>query len=183
MASPTSPESPRRLFLALWPGHNERQQLAQLAAQAAGRHRRTPDDQLHLTLVFLGATGTAQQADYESALADVSVPNMELVLDRYGYWPPSRILWLGANRSPPELAQLVKTLHNRLRPCGFSPEARPFQAHVTLARRFRGPVPTEPPAVPLCWRVDDLVLVESLQPKQALRYRVLRRWPPGRRGL
>ena len=31
MASPTSPESPRRLFLALWPGHNERQQLAQLA--------------------------------------------------------------------------------------------------------------------------------------------------------
>lgn len=176
MSSPASPEKPRRLFLALWPGENERQRIAELAARAVGRQRRIPDAQLHLTLVFLGPTDVDPLAAYEAALTDLCVPEMELVLDRYGYWPAPRILWLGSSHTPPELYELVAELHRRLRSCGFTPEARAFQAHLTLARRFAGPVPTEPSAAPIHWRVSEVALVESISTLQGSRYEILRRW-------
>lgn len=176
MSSPSNPDAPRRLFLALWPEETERRQLASLAVNIAGR-RRVRDDNLHLTLVFLGATDAARLAEYEAALAGLAALELELVLDRYGYWPQSRILWLGSNRTPPELYELVADLHRRLRGRGFTPERRAFQAHVTLARKFPGPVPAQPPAAPVCWPIRDIALVESLREEGGARYRVLRRWP------
>jgi len=92
--------APRRLFLALWPEEAERRQMAELAASVAGR-RRVHDDNLHLTVVFLGATDAAQRAAYEAALADLPTLELELILDRYGYWPQPRILWLGSSHTPP----------------------------------------------------------------------------------
>jgi 2'-5' RNA ligase len=180
MSSPSNPERPRRLFLALWPGDRERQQLGRLAAHAARQQRRIADHLLHLTLVFLGPTDAERQAIYEAALADLTVPEMELVLDRYGYWPRSQILWLGCKQTPPELDELVADLQRRLHSCGFAPEARAFQAHVTLARRFPGPVPTEPPPVPVRWRVNEVALVESAPPPRLMHYQVRRRWPERR---
>ncbi len=176
MCAPTGDE--RRLFLALWPGDAERRQLAEQAAAVAGR-RRVRDANLHLTLVFLGVTDAARLAAYEVALTDLAVPALELTLDRYGYWPRPRILWLGASRTPPELYELVADLHRRLRGCGFAPERRAFQAHITLARKFPGPAPTRPPAVPIRWRVGDVALVESQSLPEGSCYRVLRHWPGG----
>ncbi len=180
MSSLVNPETPRRLFLALWPEARERQSIARLAARATGRQRRIADDLLHLTLVFLGKTSANRLAAYEAALADLPVPDMELVLDRYGYWPESRILWLGFSHTPPELYELVAELHRRLRDCGFAPEDRAFQAHVTLARRFSGPVPTELPPMPIHWRVNEVVLVESTPPPRITHYQVLHYWPARR---
>ena len=181
MSSPSSTDARRRLFLALWPEEAERQQLAELAANVAGR-RRVRDDHLHLTLVFLGATDTARLADYEAALADWPALELELILDRYGYWPQPRILWLGSSRTPPELYERVADLHRRLRGCGFAPERRAFQAHITLARQFPGPAPARPPAAAVRWSVNDMALVESLREEDSTGYRVLRRWP-GASGL
>ena len=169
-------EAPRRLFLALWPEEAERRQLADLAASVAGR-RRVRDDNLHLTLVFLGATDAAQRAAYEAALADLPTLELELILDRYGYWPQPRILWLGSSHTPPELYERVAELHRRLRGCGFTPERRAFQAHITLARKFPGPAPVQPPAAPVCWPIRDIALVESLREDGSVRYEVVRRWP------
>ncbi|MDG4595964.1 MAG: RNA 2',3'-cyclic phosphodiesterase [Candidatus Contendobacter sp.] len=176
MSSPADPDAPQRLFLALWPEETERRQLADLAANVAGR-RRVRDDNLHLTLVFLGATVAARLAEYKAVLADLAVPALELTLDRYGYWPQPRILWLGSSHTPPELYELVADLHRRLRGCGFTPERRAFQAHVTLARKFPGPAPAQPPAAPVSWLIRDIALVESLHEEGGARYRVLRRWP------
>ena len=176
MSSPSITDAPRRLFLALWPEEAERRQLADLAASAAGR-RRVRDDNLHLTLVFLGATDAARLAEYEAALADLPMLKLELILDRYGYWPQPRILWLGSSRTPPELYERVADLHRRLRGCGFTPERRAFQAHVTLARKFPGPAPVQPPVAPVRWPIRDIALVESLWEEGGTRYRVLRRWP------
>ena len=104
--------------------------MAEMAASIAGR-RRVRDAHLHLTLVFLGATDSARLAAYEAALADVSVPILDLILDRCGYWPRPRILWLGCSRSSLELDNLVANLRQRLCGCGFTPERQPFQAHIT----------------------------------------------------
>ena len=180
MSSPVSPEKPRRLFLALWPGENERRQMAHLATRAVVRQQRIPDAQLHVTLVFLGATDADRLAAYEAALADLQVPEMELMLDRYGYWPQSRILWLGSSQAPPELYELVAELHRRLRRCGFTPEARAFQAHITLDRRFLGPVPTDLLTAPIHWRVREVALVESFTAPLNSRYEVVGRWPQSR---
>lgn len=155
--------------------------MAALAASVAGR-RRVRDANLHLTLAFLGATDPARLAAYGAALADLTVPALELVLDRYGYWPAPRILWLGSSGTPPELYELVADLHRRLRGCGFAPERRAFQAHITLARKFPGPAPERPPAAPVLWRIGDVALVESLAGKRGSDYRVLRRWPGARLG-
>ncbi|MDG4552693.1 MAG: RNA 2',3'-cyclic phosphodiesterase [Candidatus Competibacter sp.] len=176
MRVPTGDE--RRLFLALWPGDAERRQLAERAAAVAGR-RRVRDANLHLTLVFLGATDAARLAAYEAALTDLAVPSLELSLDRYGYWPRPRILWLGSSHTPPELYELVAELHRRLRGSGFAPERRAFQAHITLARKFPGPAPIHPLIMPIRWRVEDVALVESQESPEGSRYRVLRRWPGG----
>ena len=176
MSSPASPEATRRLFLALWPEDAERRQIADLATQVAGQ-RRVRDEHLHLTLAFLGATDANRLAAYETALADLPALELELMLDRYGYWPQPRILWLGPSRTPPELYERVADLHQRLRGCGFSPEQRAFQAHITLARRFPGPAPAQPPALPVRWLSREVALVESLREGAGTRYRVLRRWP------
>lgn len=168
----------RRLFLALWPENAERQQIAALAASVAGQ-RRVRDADLHLTLVFLGTTDSARLAAYETALADLPIPTLELILDRYGYWPQPRILWLGCSRPSPELNELVAALHQRLRNCGFTPEQRPFQAHLTLARKHPGPAPVQPPNAPMRWQISEIALVESLR-NQDSRYQVLRRWPGAR---
>lgn len=180
MCSPAVTES-RRLFLALWPGEAERRQLVELAATVVGR-RRIRDANLHLTLVFLGATDVERLAAYEAALADLSVPVLELILDRYGYWPAPRILWLGSSQTPPELYELVADLIRRLRGCGFVPERRAFQAHITLARKFLGPAPERPPAAPVRWPIGEVALVESLAGTHGSEYRVLRRWPGARLG-
>ena len=178
MSSPSITDASRRLFLALWPEEAERRQLADLAASVAGQ-RRVRDDNLHLTLVFLGATDAAQRAAYEAALADWPALELELILDRYGYWPQPRILWLGSSRTPPELYERVADLHRRLRGCGFTPERRAFQMHITLARKFPGPTPTptQPPAAPVRWPICDIALVESLREEGGVRYQVVRRWP------
>ena len=178
MCSPCITEAPRRLFLALWPEDAERRRMAELAASIAGR-RRVRDANLHLTLVFLGATDAARLAAYEAALADLPALDLDLVLDRYGYWPQPRILWLGSSHTPPELYEWVAELHWRLRGCGFIPERRAFQAHITLARKFPGPAPEQPPTPPLRWRIREVTLVESVQGAEGSRYQVLRRWPGG----
>lgn len=177
--SPAPAETPRRLFLALWPTPNIRQQVAELATTVAGP-RRVPDANLHLTLVFLGATDSNSLLAYETALATLTVPPLELTLDRYGYWPAPRILWLGCRQSPPELSELVNDLHCRLRHCGFIPERRAFQAHITLARRFTGTLPKKPPKTPIHWNLEDVSLVESLQAEAGTRYEVRQRWPRAR---
>ena len=168
----------RRLFLALWPEEAVRQQLAALAAEVAGR-RRISDANLHLTLVFLGATHSTRQAAYEAALADLRVPTLKLVLDRYDYWPRPRILWLGSNQSSPELSELVAELQRRLRGAGFVPERRAFQAHITLARKFPGPAPVQPPTMPIHWSINEVALIESQPSPEGSYYQVLRRWPEG----
>ena len=178
MCSPGNDQTVRRLFLALWPEDAERRQLAALAARVAGRQR-TPDANLHLTLVFLGATDPARLSAYETALADFTPPTLALTLDRYGYWPQPRILWLGSSHTPPELYALVADLHQRLRGCGFTPERRAFQAHITLARNHPGPALAERPVAPICWRINQVALVESRRQDRGSAYQVTRRWPVG----
>jgi 2'-5' RNA ligase len=171
-------DKPRRLFLALWPPAAERARMAALTCTLSGGRKVHPDN-LHLTLVFLGATRNECLLCYEQALRGLIVPTLTLILDRLGYWSRSGILWLGASQIPAELITLVQELNRRLESCGFSSEERPFQAHITLARDWVGPAPLTSLAEPLSWQVDQVVMVESRHEDTGRRYEVIGRWPQG----
>ncbi len=165
-----------RLFFALWPDEAARDELSARAKQVARRcgGRTVPGANLHRTLVFL------VEVDPRAipALRDAARPGGEasfvLVLDELGAFARAAVAWAGCREAPPGLMALQAGLARRVREAGFAVDARPFAAHLTLARRIREPLAAEPmPAVR--WRVGSFALVESVRGEGA--YRTLAQWP------
>lgn len=172
------PVDRRRLFFALWPPAELQTALGCHSRKAlrAGGGRPVAAEFLHLTLAFVGSVDERAQRCMEASAGAVCGEPFVLTLDRLGYFPGARVIWAGASLVPPALSRLVQTLTESLRPCGYQPESRPFQAHVTLMRKAgRGPRSAE--LDPAVWRVDDFALVESMTLAQGAQYRILRRWP------
>ncbi len=165
-----------RHFLALWPDERVRERLAAEARRAADRGRRHHPLDLHLTLVFLGGISEAQLRCVEAAAAAVRGRGFTLWIDGIGYWHRPRILWAGPSQMPEALSQLVFDLQNGLKACGFEPERRRYQPHVTLFRKAAGGEPQViEPAIE--WPVSEFVLATSGGGAPgAPRYRVLDRW-------
>jgi 2'-5' RNA ligase len=167
----------RRLFFALWPDAAVQTALGQLA-EACVEHsggRPVAAEKVHLTLVFLGELG-AQDVDKINAVASAAAAEQfTLMLDRLGYWPRNRVLWVGCQMTPPALGRLVGSLRLGLREAGFAVESRAFQAHLTLARKAR----RAPRQVmqPIRWPVSDFCLVRSRLEPEGSHYEVLQRWP------
>ena len=165
-----------RLFFALWPGDPQRIALDRVR-RALPRHRGRETDpaDYHVTLSFLGPADAERRACAEAAAASVRAAPFLLSLDHVGCFPRARILWCGAHERPGPLLDLVAGLNGALLTCGFEPERRPFQPHVTLARKA-AQVAAYPLDEPVSWPVEAFVLVRS-EPEGSARYRVLASWP------
>jgi 2'-5' RNA ligase len=165
-----------RLFFALWPGDRVREAVEARLPPMPRRGRAVPRSNWHVTLAFLGETAPERRRAYESAAETVAARPFELVLDRLGYFHRPRVLWLGAEIVPEELAALHADLTAVLAEQGFEPDRRPFTAHLTLARKM--PPPGDLPAVsPLSWPVAEFCLVRSDLDRRGARYTVVRRFP------
>lgn len=179
-AAPEAPavQEPRqRLFFALWPGGEVREALAAAAQQHARRNgRAVVPENLHITLAFVGGVTAAQRACMEAAAAGVLAAPFAVTLDRVGFWQRPKILWAGASVVPPALLELVRALNTALIPCGYQPETRSFQVHVTLARRAHRP-PEVREIPPIVWPAEAFCLVESVAGEHGSEYRVIGRWP------
>ena len=175
MSSPT-PEV-QRLFFALWPDAALQSCIHTALEPIVGAHvQPTPVADLHITLVFLGSTPQAQRHCYEQVAASMSVAPFELSLQHIGHWPKPRILWLGPDTQPDALLALVQSLNNGLQACGYTPETRPYQAHMTLARKVSRSL-SQARIEPIRWHVDHFALVASRTESTGVRYRVLETWP------
>jgi 2'-5' RNA ligase len=166
-----------RLFFALWPDEGVR---AQLAHWSRGLHavcggRPTRDENLHLTLAFLGSVEEARAAEIERAAGEVAPRAAALVLDRPGYWKHNRIAWAGASVVPLELESMVSELRSALARShiGFDPKG--FVSHVTLLRDAREPR-AMPPLAPIEWRLDGFALVQSVTSPRGSRYEIRKSW-------
>ena len=129
-----------------------------LAAEGDG-WRFVRDDGFHLTLRFLGEVDPSRRDVLDAAwrMAAKGAGRMALRLRGAALFPATgrpRILWLGLEDETPDgsLARLADRVERAARAQGFSPEERPFAAHVTLARARRGARVASPPAE----RVSDL---------------------------
>jgi len=96
-------------------------------------------DSIHLTLKFLGNTAVGKISEIARAMAAAAeaVPPFHLEIKGLGTFPnPKRVqvVWVGVSGELDKLARLQQGIESRLEPLGFTPEARPFVPHLTLAR-------------------------------------------------
>lgn len=172
----TSP-STQRLFFALWPHAEVREQLAACNRALGTKLGKAIDPKnLHLTLAFLGAVTPIQRECLLDAASGIRQDSFVLMLEALGYWPRPRIAWLGSKQAvPPALLNIVSALRQGMQACGLAPESRAFQVHVSLRRKLaRRPTLTAVEAVR--WPVQDFALVESELNATGSVYRIIRRW-------
>lgn len=101
-----------------------------------------PDDQLHLTLRFIGEVDRFQFEEIATALTEVQLDPFDLVLEGVGTFPPRgtpKVLWVGLEKSEP-LQQLHRRVDSALHQAGVPPEGRKFSPHITLARLKDAPM-------------------------------------------
>ncbi|HVL74796.1 MAG TPA: RNA 2',3'-cyclic phosphodiesterase [Noviherbaspirillum sp.] len=161
----------QRLFLALWPDDDTRNALS--ALQAGARGRLVPYADLHLTLVFLGQQPLASLPDLTDVLAHLPRGEIEMRLDKVGYFTRNRILWAGSHSLPPALPELHKFMMDALaeRGVAWKEDGREYSPHITLARDADAPMDLV--FEPFVWRARHVALVRSNSQPQGSRYEVI----------
>ncbi|HEX8580656.1 MAG TPA: RNA 2',3'-cyclic phosphodiesterase [Allosphingosinicella sp.] len=128
-----------RLFVAIRPPEPIRAQLLDLM-EGMAEARWQDEDQLHLTLRFIGEVDGRTAEDIDIALSGVRHPAFELVLDGLGAFNrrgQPTALWAGVAPHEP-LQALHKKIDYALQRAGVQPERRAYLPHITLARFGRG---------------------------------------------
>jgi len=175
-----------RLFVAIRPPAEIRRLLTGMMGGISGA-RWQSDEQLHLTLRFIGEVDRHQAEDVAAALAAIHHPRFEVAVSGLGTFDRrgrAEVVWAGV--APQEG---LKALHNKvdqaLARVGVPPDRRAFHPHITLARlnRSSGPVQdliaslggfaTEP------FAVEHFALYESRLTPEGAVYTALERYPLG----
>ena len=124
-----------RLFVAIELPPQIKAHLAQLSFGLPGA-RWTDDDQMHLTLRFIGEVDRFLFDDIRKNLFEVQFDPFDLVLEGVGCFPTRgkpQVLWAGVERSEP-LVSLRNRVERVVAQTGVEPEGRKFSPHITLAR-------------------------------------------------
>jgi 2'-5' RNA ligase len=130
-----------RLFVALELPDAVRQRLTGLMGGVPGA-RWTESENLHLTLRFIGEVENDRAHDIDAALAEVTAPAFDLILDgvgQFGNGNRARLLWAGVERND-ALHHLNQKIESALVRVGLSREERKYTPHVTLARLKDAPL-------------------------------------------
>lgn len=167
-----------RLFFALVPPPPLQRSLAMLATSVAQRAHGRPIavENVHLTVAFIGAWPVEQLSKWIDAGARCAGAPIDVTLNRLGGFSRAGVAWIGTTGTPIALQQLANALAAELTNAGVAIEARAFAAHVTIARRCRGPFPNEFVG-PYDWRADALSLMRSYTERDGARYVEVKRWP------
>ncbi len=123
-----------RLFVAIRPPEEIRDLLVDAMDDGAD-FRWQQDEQLHLTLRFIGEVERPIAEDLASALAAVRSSQFELRVQGTGRFEQrsSGALWAGVEPREP-VAALAAKIERVCQSVGLEPERRAFHPHITLAR-------------------------------------------------
>jgi len=163
---------PHRLFIGIRPPAAIREALLD-TMEALDGARWVDEDNLHLTLRFVGGVERPAANDLAEALARVECLRFELRIDGTGAFDRSRrhqsyphAVWASVPRTAP-LEGLRQKVERACETAGLGRETRRFTPHITLARTDRA---TEPVAGWLStwgglaagpWTVEHFILYES----------------------
>lgn len=182
-----------RMFVALPLPETVRRQLGLICAGLPGA-RWVPQDNLHITLRFLGELSGGAVEDVDAALSGISAPRFSLRLVGVGHFGSGaklRSVWAGAEREP-ALLHLRDKIESAAVRAGMEPDRQKYLPHVTLSRPKGTPIPklqeflashslfrSEP------WEVSHFSLYSSFLAHESAIYREERRyqlgqgWPAG----
>ena len=149
-----------RLFTALWPDASVRARIATLrdAWRWPPGTRPVADANLHATLHFIGSFRRDRLGDLCLALGTVPIEPLRLDLVGSDVWRGGIAVALLA--AEPGVLALQARLGAALAGLGVTLDPRPYQPHVTLARKASRAQPPE--GLPeLEWRANGFALVES----------------------
>ncbi len=124
-----------RLFVAIELPQDVQVRIAGLAGGVPSA-RWVAQENLHLTLRFIGEVSEDRLADVTAALAAVQGAPFAMNLSGVGHFESRRrvrTLWVGIDPNA-ELESLYGRVESALVRAGLEPEGRKFSAHVTVAR-------------------------------------------------
>ncbi|HYC95289.1 MAG TPA: RNA 2',3'-cyclic phosphodiesterase [Sphingomicrobium sp.] len=123
-----------RLFVAIRPPETIRKQLLGLMG---GVHdlRWQNDNQLHLTLRFIGEVERPRADDIAAELGRIRFEHFPVALDGVGKFEKRRsgAIWAGLQPKD-ELKTLAAKVERACQSAGLEPEPRAYRPHITLAR-------------------------------------------------
>ena len=172
-----------RLFVALRPPPHVRSALIDAMGGVPGA-RWQDDDQLHITLRFIGEVDRHQAEDIATALGSVTTLPFELVLDGVGQFDRRGIidtLWVGV-RPHDQIAALHRKVDQAVQRVGLQPEGRAYIPHITVARFGRssgaidGFVANAATVMGLRFTVAHFMLFESSIGSDGARYEAIARY-------
>jgi len=164
----------RRLFFALWPDGQQRASLARATARIARRcgGRPVPEANLHVTLAFLGSVPEPRLKELSAIARRTAaifprdgVP-LTVSLEALAHWAKPQVLTVLEREEETRVApafgveELARILTSETAAAGFSPDLKPFRAHVTVARKVAR-VPRASAMRKVHWHFDAFALVES----------------------
>src|SRR5437762_1666151 len=166
-----------RLFVALRPPEAIRDLLIDAMDDSADFRWQT-DEQLHVTLRFVGEVDRPVADDLADALGRVRAERFQLRVKEVGRFEGrnSGTLWAGVEPKEP-LAALAAKIERGCQSVGLEPERRAFHPHITLARwkgrrtrevasfleRHRGLVSAP-------WEIEAFILFESRLSRHGAHY-------------
>jgi 2'-5' RNA ligase len=158
---------PHRLFVAIRPPEPVRDRLVDAMEGIEGA-RWVDEENLHLTLRFVGEVERPAANDLAAALARVAWPRFALRIEGVGHFDRrgrATALWARIPASDP-LEGLRQKVEAACEAARLGRETRRFTPHITLARIYRsGPIgdwlATFGDLAAGPWEVDEFVLYES----------------------
>lgn len=173
-----------RLFVAIRPPALARAHLLSLMGGVAGA-RWQDEDQLHLTLRFIGEVDRHLAQDVDAALAGIRQAPFEIAASGIGAFERrglAHTLWAGiAPQEPPKA--LARKIDQALTRVGLEPESRAYHPHITLARLPRGAgtlgglIESSGAVAGPSFEVTDFCLFESRLTPDGPVYSVAERYP------
>jgi len=167
-----------RLFFALWPDDEVRNQLVKVSRniQLSKHGRSMRKANLHMTLHFIGNTDVENAKCLQQVANKVIAQPFSLKIDKAGQFKHPGIVWLGCSAVPAGLHRLHHELGEVISSCDFEPEKRHYRPHVSLYRKAALDE-TASEISSIEWQVDSFSLISSQQDRQGVIYRELQRYP------
>jgi 2'-5' RNA ligase len=166
-----------RIFFALWPDDSLRQEIHRQVFPVFDhpQGRKVPKQNWHITLAFLGNVSDEMFDCVRSQADQVKGDSFELELDTIGHWSRPKVVWFGCHNKPAAVDVLFANLNLQLQTCGYSPDYKILQPHMTLMRKVtRKPKPFK--FQPVRWQCNEFVLVESTVDDKGSTYKVINTW-------
>jgi len=165
-----------RLFFALWPPTEIREQLIAMNKTILANGRCTRDENLHVTLRFLGSVTDDQLPCIEQVASNIKASPFEFILDRLVFKQRQEMIWLTTDQPvPAQLDSLVNQLEDGLQECGFLPAKYSYKPHITIRQKANKTKGLQEQSQ-VKWLVDAFVLVSSKTHQEGAEYSVVKEW-------